>query len=80
LYLFVPDPAPLPLIIQFLQEAENQLASNGQINEASQSTHVTPLTPPLSPAGSPQIPMDVDMKGTGDQPDIKKEKPGSVKT
>lgn len=80
--LLIIDPSPLQLIMQFLQEAENQIASNGPSNEQTQGSHCAPITPPMSPAGSPQStspqPMDVDAKATGDQADVKKEKPGKI--
>lgn len=78
--IFFTDPSPLQLICQFLQEAENQINSNGPSADPSQGTHTSPLTPPLSPIGSPQTsspqPMDVDSKATGDQADVKREKLG----
>jgi hypothetical protein len=82
---FLLEPGPIQLIMQFLQEAENQIAANGPNADQQQPTQVPlgtspiPLQSPGSPvsnATSPQ-PMDIDLRVIDPPPvDLQPEKPG----
>lgn len=66
-----PEPSPLQLIMQFLQEAENQIAANGSSTDQQQGPQQSSSSPtapqaPGSPVGSMQStspqPMDIDLR------------------
>ena len=77
------EPGPIQLIIQFLQEAENEIAANGPSTDQQQlssGNSQSPLQTPGLPVGNAQStspqPMDIDLRVI-DPPavDLKSEKP-----